>query len=394
MQTHNRSPLLATQPATKPKQPFFSSGPCVKNPTWSLDKLQDAAISRSHRSDIGLEKLKQVVDLTREILEIPDDYRIAIIPGSATGAIESAMWNLLGPNPVTVLNHDVFSNRWHIDVCEQLRLANTDYRVAPHGELPDVNNISDANDILVNWNGSTSGAIFNDHSWVNENRSGLVIADITSMAFTANVPWRKLDAIAFSWQKGLGGEAAHGMLVISPKAAERIKTYQPSWPLPYLFKLRSKGKLYEPIFEEKTLNTPSMLCVEDYLQGLLWGKSIGGLPELVKRSKKNFTTIDNWVQKTPWIDFLTQDLNSRSTSTICLKVVGEAFENLAEEQQTEFLLSMTRRLAEHKVAFDIKNHGGAPPSLRIWGGATVENSDIELLLPWLEWTYATSSFCS
>lgn len=381
----NRSPLK--EPQAKPSHPYFSSGPCAKIPGWSLDLLKDAAIGRSHRSAHGLNKLSEVVQLTRTVLEIPKDYRIALLPGSATGAIESAIWNLLGPAPITVFSHDVFSKRWKIDLTEQLKSEAIDIRQALHGDLPNIHNIPSQNDILLNWNGSTSGVRFPRGDFLEKNRSGIVIADITSAAFTTSIPWRQFDATAFAWQKGLGSESAHGMLVLSPKAVKRLDTYQPPWSLPYLFKLRVEDKFYEPLFEEKTLNTPSLLCVEDYLQALKWAQRIGGLPTLIERSLNNFRIIEKWVGCTPWIDFMATHPQTRSTSTIVLKLVDPKILALSEADHRDFLTKMTGVLAERSIAYDINNHGGAPPSLRLWGGPTIESEDLENLLPWLNWAY-------
>ena len=359
---------MLAKPQAKPLVPHFSSGPCAKIPNWSLDSLKEAALARSHRSEDGIKKLSKLTKMIREILEIPEDYYVGIIPGSATGAIESAIWNLVGAAPLTVFSYDVFSDRWERDITEHLKVDNVDVRRAPHGLLPDRGNIPLENDILLNWNGSTSGTKFYETDFLGENRQGLVIADITSAVFTTEIPWGKLDAIAFSWQKGLGGEAAHGVLVLNHKAVERLNTYQPAWPLPYLFKLRARGKFYEPIFREKTLNTPSLLCIEDFLCSLKWAQKIGGLSALIQRSQKNFKVVENWVSKTSWIDFLTKNPQERSTSTIVLQLTDPKISQLKEEDHRDFLEKMISLLAENNVAYDIKNHGGAPPSLRLWGG--------------------------
>lgn len=388
----NGSPLK--EPQAKPSHPYFSSGPCAKIPGWSLGLLKEAAIGRSHRSAKGLEKLSEVVQLTRTVLEIPENYKIALLPGSATGAIESALWNLLGPVPITVFSHDVFSKRWKIDLTKHLKFEDIDVRQSPHGDLPRTGGIPSQNDILLNWNGSTSGARFPTGGFLEKDRTGLVIADITSAAFTTSIPWEKFDATVFSWQKGLGSESAHGMLVLSPKAIERLNTYQPPWPLPYLFKLRVDDKFYEPLFEGKTLNTPSLLCVEDYLQALKWAQKIGGLPTLLERSQSNFKIVEQWVEQTPWIDFMATDPTTRSSSTIVLKLVDPRLITLTEEDHRDFLAKMTGLLAEHNIAYDINNHGGAPPSLRLWGGPTIETKDMENLLPWLDWAYEMSFGCN
>ncbi len=382
---------MSPEPQEVPSHPHFSSGPCAKIPGWSLESLKNASLGRSHRSDDSLKKLFQLVQLTREILEIPRDYHIGIIPGSATGAIESAIWNLVGAQPLTLFSHDVFSHRWERDITEHLKLKNVDVRHAPPGELPNCKSIPLENDVLLNWNGSTSGARFKNTDFLGENRQkkhqGLVLADITSAVFTTPIPWEKFDAIAFSWQKGLGGEAAHGMLVLSPKAVERLNTYQPPWPLPYLFKLRKRGQFYEPIFHEKTLNTPSLLCVEDFLQSLKWAQKIGGLSALITRSQENFEAVAHWVSKTSWVDFLTSNPAIRSTSTLVLKIVDSKIALLDETAHRDFIHQMTQLLADRDIVYDITNHGGAPPSLRLWGGPTIDTQDMKKLLPWLDWAY-------
>tara|TARA_R110002095_G_scaffold199205_1_gene178910 strand:- start:250 stop:1437 length:1188 start_codon:yes stop_codon:yes gene_type:complete len=388
----NPSPTLSSlkEPQARPSHPYFSSGPCAKFPGWSLDLLKDAAIGRSHRSAYGLDKLCEAVNLTREILDIPRDYKVALLPGSATGAIESALWNLLGPMPVTVFSHDVFSLRWEKDLTRHLKLRNIDIRQASHGDLPETKGIPSHNDILLNWNGSTSGVRFPTGDFLEKNRAGLVIADITSAAFTTSIPWEKFDATAFAWQKGLGSESAHGMLVLSPKAIERLNTYQPPWPLPYLFNLRIKNQFYAPLFEEKTLNTPSFLCIEDYLQALKWAQKEGGLSALIRRSQDNFQVIAQWVDHTPWIEFMATAPDTRSTSTVSLKLTDPKILTLSEAGHREFLAKLTGLLAERHVAYDINNHGGAPPSLRLWGGPTLDSEDMAKVLPWVEWAYEAS----
>jgi len=378
------------EPQGKPSHPYFSSGPCAKIPGWSLELLKDAAIGRSHRSVHGLNKLSDAVQLTRTILEIPRDHKIALLPGSATGAIENALWNLLGPVPITVFSHDVFSKRWQIDLTNHLKFEDIDVRKSSHGDLPNIQDIPSTNDILLNWNGSTSGVRFPTGDFLEKNRTGLVIADITSAAFTTSIPWEKFDATVFAWQKGLGSESAHGMLVLSPKAVERLNTYQPPWPLPYLFKLRVDDKFYGPLFEEKTLNTPSFLCIEDYLQALKWAQKGGGLSTLIEHSQSNFKIVEQWVECTPWVEFMATDPQTRSTSTIVLKLVDPKILALNEKEHRAFLAKMTGLLAERNIAYDINNHGGAPPSLRLWGGPTIESKDMEKLLPWLDWAYEMS----
>lgn len=379
--------MSLSEPSLKPTRPYFSSGPCAKISSWSLDLLKNAAISRSHRSAVGLDKLKQVVRLTRSLLEIPEDYFVGIISGSATGALETAFWNLLGPNPLFILVQDVFSKRWALDIEQQLKITPCVVREAPHGLLPDLVDIPETHDLILNWNGSTAGVCFKDGEWFKSTPNRLVIADVASAVFTTDLPWHKFDAAAFSWQKGLGSEAAHGMLVLSSKAVKRLESYQPTWPIPYLFKLRSGQNFYQDLFEEKTLNTPSLLAVEDYLQSLLWAQKIGGLPELVARTHRNFEVIDQWVQTRDWVAFLGRDPTTRSQSTVCLEIIAPHFKNLSLKDQWAFLGKMVHLLEERAVAYDFKNHGEAVPSLRLWAGPTIETEDLRQVMPWLEWAY-------
>ncbi len=386
VQTKNPVP----KPAVKPARPYFSSGPCAKYPGWSPKNYEKAFLGRSHRASVSLEEMHDVVTMTREILNIPHNYKVAIMPGSATGAIEAAMWNLLGARHLVVLSHDVFSQRWEMDVRNHLCLEDADFRNAPHGQLPDVENISGTSDILMNWNGSTSGVKFPNTQFISHSRPGLVICDVTSAAFTTAIPWKVLDAVAFSWQKGMGGEAGHGILVLSPKAIERINTYKPKWPIPYIFKLRNENGFYNPLFEEKTLNTPSMLCVHDAKQALLWAKSLESFHTkardvLIERSRSNFIAVSSFVAKSDQFALMCEDKKCTSTSTIVLKVTDPRVTALDTEGQWEILKDMCALLAEEKAGFEVLNHTGAPPSLRIWGGPTVNTEDIDALLPWLPW---------
>lgn len=378
------------KPQIKPHRPTFGSGPCSKFPGWSFASLKDAALSRSHRSELGQEKINNVLSLTKQMLEIPDDYHLALVPGSASGTMEMAIWNLVGVLPLQIIVHDVFSDRWAQDVLNHLKLRDTTVHKTEQGKLPDLSQVNCDQDVLLNWNGSTSGVKIPDDEWIPETRRGLVLCDVTSAAFTMELPWRKLDAVAFSWQKGLGGEAGHGMLVLSPRAVERINTYSAPWPIPYLFKVKHKGRFDADLFEGKTLNTPSLLCIEDFLVALKWVQSMGGLKALVTRSHNNFAIIDEWVKKTPWIDFLAEEPKTRSTSTICLKVIDPKFLKFDPQKQWAFIKNMASLLADESVAFDIINHISAPPSLRIWGGPTNEAEDMSALRPWLEWAYMQS----
>ncbi len=380
--------MTEMKPGVRPAVPHFSSGPCAKRPGWSLQTLTDAALARSHRSKIGKAKLKRAIDLTREVLEIPADYRIGIVPASDTGAVEMALWSLLGARPVTMLTWESFGEGWVTDVEKQLKLKNTTVLKASYGELPDLGKVDFATDVVFTWNGTTSGVRVPDGDWIAANREGLTICDATSAAFAQRLDWPKLDVVTFSWQKALGGEAAHGMLVLSPRAVERLETYKPAWPLPKIFRLTKGGKLNEGIFAGETINTPSMLCVEDYLDALDWAKSIGGLAGTVKRSDANAKAIADWVKLTPWVAHLAVNANERSNTSVCLKVADAAVTRLKPEEQAAFAKSLAALLEKEGVAYDIAYYRDAPPGLRIWCGATVETSDVEALTAWLDWAFA------
>jgi phosphoserine aminotransferase len=375
------------KPDKKPIRPTFASGPCSKFPGWSFSELHNAALSRSHRSQLGQERINSVLKLTKDVLEIPSDYHLALVPGSATGAMEMAIWNLAGALPLQVIIDDVFSDRWASDIINQLKLKNTLIYKSDHGKLSDLTKINPEHDVLLNWNGSTSGVKIPNGEWISADRQGLVLVDATSAAFTTDLPWSKLDAVAFSWQKGLGGEAGHGMLALSPRAVDRIKTYQTPWPIPFLFTVKRNGQFYADLFDGKTLNTPSLLCLEDFFRALTWAQRIGGLRALLARTQTNFAIIDQWVAKSDWVDFLAEDPSTRSTSSICLKVVDPQICEREESQQWEFLKEVAALLATEQVAFDILNHTSAPPSIRIWGGPTNEADDIKALLLWLDWCF-------
>src|SRR5262245_22618666 len=377
-----------TMPATRPSVPHFSSGPCAKRPGWTLQALTNAVLGRSHRSKIGKAKLKRSIDLTREILGVPADYRIGIVPASDTGAVEMALWSLLGARPVTMLAWESFGEGWVTDVAKQLKLKDAKIVKAGYGELPDLSKIDSASDIVFTWNGTTSGVRVPNADWIKADRAGLTICDATSACFSQALDYAKLDVVTFSWQKALGGEAAHGMIVLSPRAVERHTTYTPPWPLPKIFRMTNNGKLIEGIFEGETINTPSMLCVEDYLDALVWAKSAGGLKGLIARSDANTKAIADWVARTPWIDFLAKDAAIRSHTSVCLKVVDPAVLKLAPDAQAAFVKSLAAALEKEGVAYDIDAYRDAPPGLRVWCGATVEARDVEALTLWLDWAFA------
>jgi phosphoserine aminotransferase len=375
-------------PGVRPAVPHFSSGPCAKRPGWSLQALTDAVLGRSHRSKIGKAKLKRAIDLTREILEVPADYRIGIVPASDTGAMEMALWSLLGPRPVTMMAWESFGEGWVTDVAKQLKLKDVTTLKAAYGELPDLAKVDAASDVVFTWNGTTSGARVPNADWIAAKRQGLTICDATSAAFAQVLDWPKLDVVTFSWQKVLGGEAAHGMLILSPRAVERLTSYTPPWPLPKIFRLTNGGKLIEGIFEGETINTPSMLCVEDYLDTLQWAKSLGGLSALVARADANAKVIADWAARTPWIAFLAKEPAIRSNTSVCLKVVDPAVLKLPAEAQAAFVKNIGSALEKEGVAYDIDAYRDAPPGLRIWCGATVEARDVEALTQWLDWAFA------
>ena len=379
---------MRTTPDIRPQNPNFSSGPCAKRPGFSLAGLEGALLSRSHRAKGPKAKLAEVIDLSRVILGMPADWRLAIVPGSDTGAIEMAMWTLLGARPVDVLAFESFSEAWATDATRHLKI---DARVlaAPYGALPDLSAIDPARDLVLAWNGTTSGVrVPADGAFIADDRAGLVLCDATSAAFAMDLPWAKLDVVTWSWQKVLGGEAGHGMLALSPRAVERLLTHKPSWPLPKVFRLTSGGALIEGLFRGETINTPSMLCVEDALDGLRWAESIGGLPALIARSEANLAAIAGWVAGSDWAAFLADTPASRSCTSICLKIVAPWFAALAPDARSEAAKSVAGVLEKQDVAYDIAGHRDAPPGLRIWGGATVETSDIVALLPWLDWAAA------
>jgi phosphoserine aminotransferase len=375
-------------PGVRPAIPHFSSGPCAKRPGWSLQALTDAALARSHRAKLGKGKLKRAIDLTREILGVPADYRIGIVPASDTGAVEMALWSLLGARPVTMLAWESFGEGWVSDVQKELKLKQLTVLKAPYGELPDLAKVDWSTDVVFTWNGTTSGVRVPDGGWIAADRAGLAICDATSAAFAQRLDWPKLDVVTFSWQKVLGGEAAHGMLVLSPRAVARLESHTPAWPLPKIFRMTKGGKLNEAIFEGETINTPSMLCVEDYLDALAWAKSIGGLNALIARADANTKVVADWVRRTPWVDFLARDPATRSNTSVCLKVVDPAVTKLAADAQAGFAKSLAAMIEKEGAGYDLAHYRDAPPGLRIWCGATVEASDVEALTGWLDWAFA------
>ena len=375
-------------PGVRPVTPHFSSGPCAKRPGWSLQTLTDAALGRSHRAKIGKAKLKRAIDLTREVLEVPADYRIGIVPASDTGAVEMALWSLLGQRPVTMLAWESFGEGWVSDVLKELKLKDASVLKAPYGELPDLTKVDFATDVVFTWNGTTSGVRVPNANWIPANRQGLTICDATSAAFAQPLDFAKLDVVTFSWQKALGGEAAHGMLILSPRAVARLETYQPPWPLPKIFRMTKGGKLNEGIFEGETINTPSMLCVEDYLDTLQWAKSVGGLKALIARADANTKVIADWVARTPWVEFLARVPATRSNTSVCLKVVDPAVTSLSGDAQSAFAKALAGAVEKEGAGYDLGHYRDAPAGLRIWCGATIEASDVEILTQWLDWAFA------
>jgi len=379
---------MTKKPATRPMNACFSSGPCAKRPGWTPQALENAALGRSHRAKLGKAKLKLAIDLTREVLGVPADYRIGITPGSDTGAFEMALWSLLGARPVDLLAWESFGEGWVSDVVKELKLKDARTLKAPYGALPDLAQVDFARDVVFTWNGTTSGVRVPNGDWIAADRVGLSICDATSAAFAQALDWDKIDVATFSWQKVLGGEAAHGMLVLSPRAVTRLETHKPAWPLPKIFRLTKGGKLNEGIFEGETINTPSMLCVEDYLDALNWGKSIGGLKALMARADANTKVLADWKAKTPWIDFLANDSAIRSNTSVCMKVVDPAITSLTPDAQAEFSKKLVTLVEKEGAGFDFAHYRDAPAGLRIWCGATVEASDVALLTQWIDWAFA------
>src|ERR1700755_3587541 len=380
--------MTAAKPALRPDVPHFSSGPCAKRPGWNPNNLKDAALGRSHRAKVGKTKLKLAIELTREVLEVPADYKIGIVPASDTGAVEMALWSLIGARPVTTIAWESFGEGWVSDIVKQLKLKDATKLAAPYGKIPDLSKVDAASDIVFTWHGTTSGVRVPNADWISAKREGLAICDATSAAFAQPLDWPKLDVVTFSWQKALGGEAGHGMLVLSPRAVERLETYKPAWPLPKIFRMTKGGKLNEGIFVGETINTPSMLCVEDYLDALNWGKSIGGLKALMARADANTKVLADWKAKTPWIDFLAKNPAIRSNTSVCLKITDPAITSLTADLQADFCKKLVALVEKENAGFDFAHYRDAPAGLRIWCGATVDAKDVELLTQWIDWGFA------
>ena len=381
------SPRPRPRPSVRPRDPRFSSGPCAKRPGWTPAALGDALLGRSHRAPAGKAKLGEVIARSRDLLGIPDGYLLGIVPASDTGAVEIALWSLLGARGVDVLAWESFGKAWATDAAEQLALDDLRVIEAGYGALPDLGRVDFDRDVVFAWNGTTSGVRVPDGEWIAHARAGLTICDATSAAFAMALPWDRLDAVTWSWQKVLGGEAAHGMLALSPRAVARLESHTPAWPLPKIFRLTSGGKVNRAIFEGTTINTPSMLCVEDAIDSLRWAEQVGGLPALIAHAETNLATVAAWVAARPWIDFLAEAPDTRSTTSICLKIVDPWFLGLDEARQRAAIKRLTGSIEEAGAGYDLAGHRDAPPGLRIWGGATVAGADIEALLPWLDWAF-------
>jgi phosphoserine aminotransferase len=376
------------KPTERPRSPFFSSGPCAKRPGWSVDALKDACIGRSHRSKLGKAKLQEAIDRTRAVLGVPADYRIGIVPASDTGAVEMALWSMLGARGVDMVAWESFGSGWVTDVVKQLKLSDVRTLEAGYGEIVDLSTVDTDRDVVFTWNGTTSGVKVPNGDWIKDNRQGLTICDATSAVFAMDMPWDKLDVVTYSWQKVMGGEGAHGMLILSPRAVERLLTYKPAWPLPKIFRMTSGGKLIEGIFQGETINTPSMICVEDYIDALVWAEGIGGLPALIKRSNANLGVLEDWVASKNWVSFLAEDKTIRSNTSVCFKIVDPWFESLdGDSAKADVPKKIASLLEKEGVAYDINGYRDAPAGLRIWAGATVETSDLKALTPWLDWAF-------
>src|ERR1700749_3871088 len=380
--------MTVAKPALRPDVATFSSGPCAKRPGWTPDSLKDAVLGRSHRAKAGKAKLEAAIALPRDVVEVPAGYRIGIVPASDTGAVEMALWSLLGERPVTTIAWESFGEGWVSDIVKELKLKDVTKLHAGYGEIPDLSKADPNSDIVFTWNGTTSGVRVPNADWISATREGLTICDATSAAFAQKLDWPKLDVVTFSWQKALGGEAAHGMLVLSPRAVARLESYTPAWPLPKIFRMTKGGKLNQGIFEGETINTPSMLCVEDYLDALQWGQSIGGLKALMARADANTKVLADWKAKTPWVDFLAKDPAIRSNTSVCMKVIDPAITSLTPDAQAEFSKKLVALVEKENAGFDFAHYRDAPAGLRIWCGATVEASDVALLTQWIDWAFA------
>jgi len=380
--------MTGTVPAVRPARPFFSSGPCAKRPGWTPEALSGALLGRSHRSKPGKAKLKDAIDRTKSLLGIPADFRVGIVPASDTGAVEMALWSLLGPRPVDCFAWESFGEDWVTDTIKQLKIRDSRIIRADYGALPDLASADPKHDIVFLWNGTTSGVRVPDADWIANDREGLTICDATSAAFAMELPWSKLDVATFSWQKVLGGEAAHGMIVLSPRAVARLEGYSPPWPMPKIFRMTKDGKLVDGIFEGETINTPSMLALEDYLDAITWAEGIGGLKALIARSQDNLGVLDRWVRDCGWADFLASEQGSRSNTSVCLKIIDPWFRALGSDAQADAAKKVATLLEKEGVAYDVAGYRAAPPGLRIWCGATVDKADLEALTPWLDWAWA------
>ena len=380
--------LVGPKPAMRPARPEFSSGPCAKRPGWNPENLSSAVLGRSHRSKPGKARLQEAITRTREVLEVPDDYLIGIVPASDTGAVEMALWSLLGPRPVQLLAFESFGKDWVTDVTKQLKIE-AEVLDAPYGRLPDLSRVRPDADLVFTWNGTTSGVRVPNADFISADRTGVVICDATSAAFAQALDWAKLDVVTFSWQKALGGEGAHGVLILGPRAVARLESYSPPWPMPKLFRMTKGGKVNLEIFEGATINTPSMLCVEDYLDALGWAAKIGGLTELARRADANLAVLEAWTQRAPWAAFLAEEADTRSNTSVCLKVIDTRVTSLPQASQADFAKKLASLLEKEGVALDVGGYRDAPPGLRIWCGATVETSDLDALTPWLDWAFAS-----
>ncbi len=378
------------RPAVRPARPEFSSGPCAKRPGWTPEALKDAVLGRSHRSKPGKARLQEAITRTRKVLEVPDSHLIGIVPGSDTGAVEMALWSLLGPRKVQMLAFESFGKDWVTDVVKQLKLP-AEVLEAPYGELPDLSRVDPEADLVFTWNGTTSGVRVPDAGFIAADRAGLAICDATSAAFAQDLDWDKLDVVTFSWQKALGGEGAHGVLVLSPRAVERLESHTPAWPMPKLFRMTKNGKVTLDLFEGATINTPSMLCVEDVIDALEWAEGIGGLSAMRARADANLGVLADWVARTPWVDFLAADPATRSNTSVCLKVVDPRIAALPADAQADFAKTLASLLEKEGAALDVGGYRDAPPGLRIWCGATVETADVAALVPWLDWAFETAA---
>jgi phosphoserine aminotransferase len=377
-----------TAPAVKPANPNFSSGPCSKRPGWTIDALAGALTGRSHRAKVAKARIQQSIDMTRELLQVPADYRIGIVPASDTGAVEMFLWSALGARGVDMLAWESFGAGWVTDVTKQLKLDDVRTLEAPYGELPDLAQVDFTRDVVFTWNGTTSGVRVPNADWIPADREGLTICDATSAAFAQNLDFAKLDVVTFSWQKALGGEAAHGILILSPRAVERLETYKPNRPLPKIFRMTKGGKLIEGIFKAETINTVSMLCIEDAIDAMQWGLDIGGLPAMQARADANFKTLADWVAKTDWVDFLAKNEDQRSNTSVCLSIVDADIAALDADAQAAFAKAIVSRLDKLNVAYDFGSYKDAPAGLRIWAGSTIEAADLAALTPWLDWAFA------